>query len=657
MATIAVTGANSNTEASVGRPQWLTAEWIEPRLVVVTLVALIVGSLLERAESSGWLVSALAITAYVAGGTFGTKGALIHLFRDRKFDVDGLMILAALGAASVGAWVEGATLLFLFSLSNTLQTYAIGRSRRAIRSLYALYPEQAHVRRDDEVVTVALDALAVGDLVLIEPGERIPVDGIVLGGRSAVDQSPITGESVPVDKVPGDEVYAGTLNKQGALDVSVTKLAGESTLSRIVKLVEQAQENKAPTERALDKFEERYAVAIIAFVGLIIVIPPLFFGVDFQANFYRAMVLMTVASPCALAISIPASFIAAIASAARGGVLFKGGAYLESLADIKAVALDKTGTLTAGQPQVTGITAIAGIEENVLLAWAASVEARSEHPLAKAITDAAKARGLDFSEAADFESVAGRGARGLIDGAEYWVASPLHLQYIAPIPAELETTLNTYEAHGQTTVGVVRGDTWLGLIAMADRVRPESRSAIAALKARGIQVAMLTGDHPRVADNIAESLNIELVYAGLLPQDKASVIEAMREKYGMVAMVGDGVNDAPALALADLGVAMGGAGTDVALETADIVLMGDRIERLSDAIDLSRKARRVVRQNMTFAISVMVLLVISTFVISLPLPLGVLGHEGSTVIVVTNGLIQLLLLPELRRRRAGFASE
>ncbi len=657
MATLAATGVDTAADATNQRPQWLTVEWIEPRLVVVTLVALILGAALERSDPSSGVVTLLAVTAYIAGGAFGTKGALIHLFRDRKFDVDGLMILAALGAASVGAWVEGATLLFLFSLSNTLQTYAIGRSRRAIRSLYALYPEQAHVRRGDAVVTVTLNELAVGDLVLIEPGERIPVDGLVLGGRSAVDQSPITGESVPVDKAPGDEVFAGTLNKQGALDVSVTKLAGESTLSRIVKLVEQAQENKAPTERALDRFEERYAVAIISFVALMIVIPPLLLNVDFQTNFYRAMVLMTVASPCALAISVPASFIAAIASAARGGVLFKGGAYLESLADIKAVALDKTGTLTTGRPLVTSVVPMSGIDENQLLAWAASVEVRSEHPLAKAITDAAQARGLDFAEAGDFESVAGRGARGLIAGVDHWVASPLHLIQIAPIPTELEARLHELEAQGQTTVGVIRGDTWLGLIAMADGVRPESRAAIASLKARGIQTAMLTGDNPRVANNIAASIGIDRVYAGLLPQDKASVIETLRAQYGQVAMVGDGVNDAPALALADLGVAMGAAGTDVALETADIVLMGDRIERLSEAIDLSRLARRVVKQNMTFAIGVMILLVIGTFVVSLPLPLGVLGHEGSTVIVVLNGLIQLLLLPELRRTRSGFASQ
>jgi Cd2+/Zn2+-exporting ATPase len=643
--------ARQPEEESSGRPFWMTAEWLEPRLVIVTLAALVTGALLERAEAAGWLVAVFAVTAYIAGGAFGAKGALKSLFHERKFDVDGLMVLAALGAALVGAWAEGATLLFLFSLSNTLQTYAIGRSRRAIRSLYALYPETARVKRGDETVTVGLEELAINDLVLIEPGERIPVDGIVQAGRSAVDQSPITGESMPVDKAPGDDVFAGTLNKQGALDVTVTKLASESTLSRIVHLVEQAQENKAPTERALDKFEERYAVGILGFIVLMIVVPPLLFNADFGANFYRAMVLMTVASPCALAISVPASFIAAIASAARRGVLFKGGAYLEQLADIKAVAFDKTGTLTAGQPEMTALMPVSGVAENDLLAWAAAVEERSEHPLAQAIVEAARNRSLSYKEADDFEAVSGRGAHGHINGEQYWVASPVHLAKIAPVPAELEQGLHDFEEQGYTAVGVVREQTWLGLIALADRVRPDSKAAVAALKARGIQTAMLTGDNPRAAAHIARGVGIDVVHAGLMPEDKANVIESLRTKFGPVAMIGDGINDAPALALADLGVAMGGAGTDVALETADLVLMGDKIGRLSDAIDLSRLARRVVKQNMVFAIGVMILLMISTFVVSLPLPLGVLGHEGSTVIVVLNGLIQLLLIPGLKQRR------
>jgi Zn2+/Cd2+-exporting ATPase len=638
-------------ETADSLPVWMTAEWLEPRLVAVTLAALVTGSLLERAEAASWLVTIFAVTAYVAGGAFGTRGALKSLFEERKFDVDGLMVLAALGAALVGAWAEGATLLFLFSLSNTLQTYAIGRSRRAIRSLYALYPEQARVKRGDDTVTVGVEDLAVGDLILIEPGERIPVDGVVKAGRSAVDQSPITGESMPVDKAPGDEVFAGTLNKQGALDVKVTKLASESTLSRIVNLVEQAQENKAPTERALNKFEERYALGILGFIVLMIIVPPLLFGADFGANFYRAMVLMTVASPCALAISVPASFIAAIAAAARRGVMFKGGAYLEQLADIKAVAFDKTGTLTAGQPTLTVLAPVSGVDENDLLAWAAAVEARSEHPLAQAIIEAARNRNLNYQDADDFEAVSGRGARGIIDNEEYWVASPAHLVKIAPIPAELANALSEFEEQGYTAVGVVRGQTWLGLIALADKVRPDSKDAVAALKARGIQTAMLTGDNPRAAAHIARSVGIDVVHAGLMPEDKASVIESLRAKFGPVAMIGDGINDAPALALADLGVAMGGAGTDVALETADLVLMGDKISRLSDAIDLSRLARRVVKQNMVFAIGVMILLTISTFVVALPLPLGVLGHEGSTVVVVLNGLIQLLVLPGLRQRR------
>lgn len=634
------------------RPAWLTAGWIEPRLVVVTLMALIAGSLLERAGASQVLVTAVAVIAYLTGGWFGTVGAIRGL-RDRRIDVDMLMILAALGAAVVGAWVEGATLLFLFSLSNVLQDYAIGRSRKAITGLFKLYPEQATVVRNGTKSVVGLDALRVGDLVLIQPGERIPVDGVVTDGRSSVDQSPITGESIPIDKLPGDTVFAGTLNKQGVLDVQVTALASESTLSRIVHMVEQANENKAQTERFLDKFEERYAVAILGFIALLIVVPPLLFGADFGDNFYRAMVVMTVASPCALAISVPASFIAAIASAARSGVLFKGGAYLEQLADIKAVAFDKTGTLTAGEPAVTDIVPLNGMDRADILAIAGAVEARSEHPLAKAITDAADPEAVARIAVTDFEAVPGQGLHAVADGQEVWIGSPQAMAAQLHVPADVHAETLRLEQDGKTVVGITWGGKWRGLIALADQLRPEAKRAVDAMRSRGLTTVMLTGDNPRVADLIAKQVGIDAVHAGLLPQDKAAVIESLRVQYGPVAMVGDGINDAPALAVADLGVAMGAAGTDVALETADLVLMGDKVERLATAIDLSRLARRVVWQNIIFSLSVMIGLIIAAFTIGLALPLGVLGHEGSTVIVVTNGLVQLLLLPTLKSARAN----
>ncbi len=630
-------------------PSWLTKTWLEPRLVALTALAIVASWFAEQAGLPAGFILILNLTSYLAGGFYGAKGALESLAK-RKIDVDMLMILAAIGAAITGNWHEGAILLFLFSLSNVLQDYAIGRSRNAIQSLFKLYPETAHIRRGDEAITIKFSEIKLNDIVLIEPGERIPVDGIVINGRSAVDQSPITGESMPVDKAIGDTVFAGTLNKHGILDVKASKLATESTLARIIKLVEEAQENKAPTEQFLDKFEEYYSLLIIGGIALFITLPPALGWVEFGTNFYRAMVLMTVASPCALVISVPAAFISAIASAARGGVLFKGGAYLEQLAVVKAIAFDKTGTLTMGEPRLTDIFAV-DIPENDLLALTAAAEARSEHPLALAIVTAAKQRGIALPEVMDFEAIPGRGVQAVVNGQTILIGSLAHLKNDNALPAPLAAKLEALEEAGKTIMGVLRDGTWAGLLAAADAVRPEAAQVVRDLRALGIEVAMLTGDNERVAHQIAAQTGITRVYAGLMPEDKVTAIQQLQTEFEIVAMVGDGVNDAPALAAAQIGIAMGAAGTDVALETADVVLMGDKIERIQEAIRLSQKARRVVWQNITFSLAVIFVLVFSTFIINLPLPLGVLGHEGSTVIVVLNGLITLLLIPEIQRRR------
>ncbi len=630
----------------------LTEDWLAPRLVVVTLIAIVLSFLGERAGFSEGVLLLLNVTSYVAGGLFGAKSAIESL-REGEIDVDMLMVLAALGAAVVGQWHEGAILLFLFSLSNVLQDYAIGRSRQAIQSLFKLYPEEAKVKRDDSVVVLKINEIQLGNTILIEPGERIPVDGEVISGRSSVDESPITGESMPVDKFVGDAVFAGTLNKQGILDVKATKAAEQTTLSRIIKMVEDAQDSKAPTERFLDRFEQTYAKVIIFGTILFIFIPPLLGLADFGSNFYRAMVLMTVASPCALVISVPSAFISAIASAARGGVLFKGGAYLEQLASIKAVAFDKTGTLTIGRPKVTYVIPVDGVSSDELLQITASVEARSEHPLAKSIIDYAEEQQVKLLDINDFTAIAGQGIVAKLNDDEIRVGRVSHLEADSKLSAILEQEQHRLEGAGQTVIGVTRNGEWLGLMAMADELRPESIQMVKHLQDSGIAVVILTGDNKRVAQSIAEQVGIHDVRAELLPEEKASALQALQSEYGEVAMVGDGVNDAPALALAEVGVAMGAAGTDVALETADIVLMADKIERLGDALELSKKARRVVWQNIVFSLVVIVLLVIGVFVVSLPLPVGVFGHEGSTVIVVLNGLISLLLLPEIVRRRAG----
>ncbi len=622
-------------------PRWTTREWLAPRLVALNLAALILGVILTQAQAAPLWVTVCALVAYVAGGYYGTRGALHALIHERMIEIDMLMVLAALGAAGIGHWEEGALLLFLFSLSGVLQDYAMGRSRQAIRALFKLYPEQATRQLPDgQTEVVSVSALRLGDVVQIVPGERIPVDGVVLAGASAVDQAPITGESVPVDKGVGDTVFAGTLNQHGTLDVQVSRLAAESTLSRIIKLVEEAQENQAPTQRFLQAFEQRYAVFIIGFIAVFIVVQPLLGWADFQTGFYRAMVLMTVASPCALVISVPAAFLAAIAAAARRGVLFKGGAALEQLAVIRAVAFDKTGTLTTGQPSVTDLVPADGISAQDLLGIAASVEARSEHPLARAVVREAEKHALPLQSVDGFKAQVGLGVTAELNGQTVQIGRPSSL---GALPPSLQHAADRLQSDGKTTIGVMRGGHWLGLLALADTLRPESANVVQSLQARGITCVLLTGDHPAVAERIAAQVGITQVRAGLMPQDKSDAIQQLRSEFGGVAMIGDGVNDAPALAAATVGVAMGAAGSDVALETADVVLMGDKLAALAGAIRLSQKARRVVWQNIAFSMLVIVALIVSTFAIDLPLPIGVFGHEGSTLVVVVNGLVQLLL--------------
>ena len=647
-----ITRSPSHAFAEEVRIQWRGENWLAPRLVALTLAALVGSLLAEKIGLSYSVTLTLNILAYIAGGFYGAKSAMESIVIG-KIDVDLLMILAALGAAFIGHWHEGAVLLFLFSLSNTLQNYAIGRSRRAIRSLFADYPEVARVKRGEKIRQMKISEIRIGDTVLIEPGERIPVDGEVVAGDSAVDESPITGESIPVDKAAGAAVFAGTLNKHGILDVRAARAAENTTLSRIIKLVEEAQESQAPTQRFLERFEQTYAKLIIVGALLFIFIPPALGLSDFQQNFYRAMVLMTVASPCALIISVPSAFISAIASAARGGILFKGGGGLEQLASIKAVAFDKTGTLTYGQPRVTDVIAAAPFSQSEVIAAAASLEARSEHPLAKAVVEYARAKSVEVESPDDFEALPGRGVRARIAGRQVSVGRASRIDGDAQMPPALKSKQTELEEQGKTVVAALRDEQWLGIIAFADECRAETYALLDQLKRRGIAVAMLTGDNKRAARFIAQRTGVERVYAELLPDEKAKIIGQLQREFGSVAMVGDGINDAPALAVANIGIAMGGVGADVALETADVVLMGDRLERLADALRLSRRARQVVLQNIAFSIAVIALLIAGVFLVELPLPVGVLGHEGSTVIVVLNGLISLLVLPQLNRARAA----
>jgi len=584
------------------------------------------------------VVVALAIVAYLAGGGFATARALSEL-RHGYLSVDLLMITAALGASTVGAWAEGGVLLFLFSLSNTLERFALHRTRRAIESLLDLSPPEAVVLRDGRELTISTTDVLVGDIVIVRPGERIPADGVVASGTSSVDQSPMTGESIPVEKNIGDPVYAGTLNQHGALEVSVTKPAHDSTLQRIIQLVEEAQSEKAQSQQFTDWFGRRYTFGVFAAAALAILIPWEILGQPWSVSFYRAMTLLVVASPCAVVISIPAAILSAIARAAHGGMLFKGGAHLERAGKIDAVAFDKTGTLTIGRPILTGIWTAPGVERSQVLQVAASAEARSEHPLARAVVDGASTEGVPLVACTSLEAVVGKGIRAELESGTALIGRKALLdeEGIAISP-ELVSVAEEMARKGQTTVYVASDRQVLGVLAAADTLRPTAREAINRLRRLGINdVVMLTGDNRTVARAIAEQLGIAF-QAELLPLDKLRSVEELGQKGRRVAMVGDGINDAPSLASATLGISLGGNSTDVALETADLVLMGDDLRRLPEAIGLSRATNRIIRQNIIFAFSVMALLVVATFFLSLRLPLAVLGHEGSTVLVILNGL-------------------
>ena len=592
----------------------------------------------------GWnpaLIFGLYFVSYVTGGWFGLMASLEAL-KEKTLNVDLLMILAALGAAAIGQPAEGATLLFLFSLSNTLQTYAMDRSRKAIEKLLDLRPKQATVRRGSRLITLPIEQLTLGDMVLVRPGESFPIDGEVIAGESDVNQATITGESMPVQKRINDLVFAGTVNGTGSLEIRVTRLAKDTTLARIVKMVEEAQTTKANTQQMLDTFEQRYAIFVLAAAVLLIFVPWLILGHEFQPTFYRAMTWLVVASPCALVISTPASILSAIANGARNGVLFKGGVHLEKTATLKVLAFDKTGTLTSGKPSLSGLHTFSDLKEDEILRLAAGLESRSEHPLARAIVQAAHTRDLNLPPSMEFRAIPGQGVEGIVESQRLLIGNErMFIERSLTIPAEILEKAGSMQDEGQTAMFVysLSANKFLGLLGVADTLREDAVEMIKALKAIGIEhVVMLTGDNAKVAAKIAARAGVDEFHADLLPQDKVTVLKSLQKKYGPTAMVGDGVNDAPSLATADIGIAMGGAGTDVAIETADVVLMSDDLRKIPFSIGLARQARKVVWQNLTFAMSVIVLLVASAFGAQLPLPLGVVGHEGSTVLVVLNGL-------------------
>lgn len=614
----------------------------------------------------GWLLSAFAevssrlpwgfyVAAYLFGGFFTFREALENM-RERRLEIDLLMLVAAIGAATLGEWAEGALLLFLFSLGHALEHYAMGRAKRAIEALSELAPQTALVRRDDQTSEVPVEELRLNDVVIVKPNERIPADGFVLKGESSVNQAPITGESVPVDKRAVDDAkqaaespdrigaehrtFAGTINGGGALEIQVTKLASESTLARVVKMVNEAETQKSPTQRFTDKFERIFVPAV-----LVLAVSLLFAWVvidePFRDSFYRAMAVLVAASPCALAISTPSAVLSGVGRAARGGVLVKGGGPLENLGRLGAIAFDKTGTLTEGKPRLTDAVAANGSSEEELLRVAIAVEKLSDHPLAAAVVEGGKERlkGDSNLQAHDVQSITGRGVKATINSKPVYIGKDrLFAEVEGPsVPDELAKSTETLKAGGRTTMIVRQGDSYLGVLGLMDTPRDAAKLVVSRLKGLGVKrMIMLSGDNQQVADAVAKQVGIDEAMGDLMPDDKVEAIKKLSQAEG-VAMVGDGVNDAPAMASATVGIAMGAAGSDVALETADVALMADDLNHLPFAVGLSRKTSRIIRQNLWFSLGMVAFLIPAT-VLGLQMGAAVLFHEGSTLLVVFNAL-------------------
>ncbi|QAR34507.1 cadmium-translocating P-type ATPase [Geovibrio thiophilus] len=611
----------------------------QPRMLSVIAAGfiLVFAAVLDKSGSNDSVVTALYALVMALGGFHVAKSGFYAL-KSMTLDMNFLMITAAVGAAAIGEWSEGATVVFLFSLGNALQAYTMDKTRSSIRALMELAPPEALVRKNGAETLMRVENIDIGDIVIVKPGERIAVDGTVSGGSSAVNQAAITGESMPADKNAGDSVYAGTVNTHGALEITVTRKAEDSTLSKIMHAVEEAQAQKAPMQQFVDVFAKYYTPAVILGAAAVAVIPPLLLGAEFGTWFYRALVLLVISCPCALVISTPVSIVSAIGNSSRNGVLIKGGAYMEKLGQVKAIAFDKTGTLTHGRPQITDIVPLSpSFSEQDILTLAAAVEKWSEHPIAKAVTAGASEYSVQYSE--NFRAFPGKGAKADVNGKTVYVGSVRLFEEAGQSAAAHEETLRRLEEQGKTVIFIGSANEIFGAVAVADTLRHNSSDAVQALRKTGItHIAMLTGDNRRVAEAVAADLDIDSIYSSLLPEDKSSAMKELKKKYGTAAMVGDGVNDAPALAVSDIGIAMGVAGSDTALETADIALMADDLGKLSYVIRLSRKTLAVIKQNITFSIAVKVLFIAGTFFGFVNLWLAVLADMGASLLVTLNGM-------------------
>jgi Cd2+/Zn2+-exporting ATPase len=626
-----------------GMRMWLEHE--EPRasapdvrarfwLTVGAGVALVAGLAISALERP--LAAALCFVAgALVGGVYPARRAVTAV-RTRTVDINVLMVIAVAGALALGEWSEASSVVFLFALAQWLEARTLERARQAIRALVDLTPRDAIVKRDGVEQRASVEAIAVGDVVVVRPGDKVPLDGTILAGHGDVNEAPMTGESLPVDKRPGDEVYAGTINGRGSLELEVTRIGPDTRLARIIHLVEAAQSRRAPVQSFVDRFARIYTPAVIALAVLVAVVPPLIGGADGGTWLYRALVLLVISCPCALVISTPVSIVSALSAAARNGVLIKGGAHLERLASVRAVAFDKTGTLTRGEPSVADVIAVGSASPQDVLRFAAAVETRSEHPIARAIADRARLMGVDAPEATGFMSVPGMGVEALVGGRAVVVGNDtlMTLRNIAA-PSEVESL----RRDGHTLVFVAVDHVLLGAIAIADPIRETARETLELLRSYGIRhVAMLTGDHAFSARVVADTLALDQYEAGLLPQQKHDRVVAMRKAHGAILMVGDGVNDAPALAAADVGVAMGAAGSDVALETADIALMSDELLKIPYALRLARATLFNVKTNVIVSLVLKAAFLVLAITGSATLWMAVLADTGASVIVVANAL-------------------